>query len=78
MIYVAIAGWVLAALGWWGAWNVFQNLRIVIRTAVQREQQLLQERIQMIDGLRNAIRSAGIEYDMSRKSNAKGGGPTIN
>lgn len=75
MIYVAISGWFCAILGWWGAWNVFQNLRLLVQVTTERERKLIQERINMIDNLQAAMEAASKAYDAQKRAaipNAKG------
>lgn len=70
MIYVVIIGWLLAIAGWWGAWNVFQNLRIFVAVAAQREQKLIQERITMINDLQAAFDAASAAYEAQKQAQA--------
>lgn len=68
MIYIAIAGWILAIAGWWGAWNVFCNLRDYVQIARQREQALIQERLRMVNDLQKAIDAAAAAYNAQNMS----------
>lgn len=80
MIYVAIIGWLFAIAGWWGAWNVFQNLRIFVQVAAERERKLIQERLIMIENLQAAFDAAAkaVERQTPQVPNAKGSGTTLN